>query len=176
MRTQTLAVRIFAVLAVFGGAAVGASRFPAAQSSDVKEDYARALAFRARIDGTVHNLPDPPSWLSDGRFWYRRTVRGGAEFVVVDPATARKQPLFDHARLAAALSSAAHAAYTATTLPFTTLTLTENPSAIEFGSPRWRCTLADYACARTADVADAAGGKRAPRRAGTRRTGSRRGR
>ena len=92
---------------------------------DVKEDYARALAFRARIGGTVHNLPDPPSWLSDGRFWYRRTVRGGAEFVIVDPATARKQPLFDHARLATALSSAAHAAYTATTLPFTTLTLGE---------------------------------------------------
>ena len=174
MRTHTLAVRIFAALAVFGGAAVGASRFPVAQSSDIKEDYARALAFRARIDGTVHNLPDPPSWLSDGRFWYRRTVRGGAEFVIVDPATTKKQPLFDHARLAAALSSAAHAAYTATTLPFTTLTLTENPNAIEFGSPRWRCTLADYACARIPDVADASWRQRAPRRAGTRRTGSQR--
>jgi dipeptidyl aminopeptidase/acylaminoacyl peptidase len=156
MRTQTLAVRTVATLAVFGGVIVGTFRIPVAQSGDVKEDYARAFAFRARIDGTVHNLPDPPTWINDGRFWYRRTVRGGAEFVIVDAASARKQPLFDHARLAAALSSAAHAAYTATTLPFTTLTLTENAGAIEFGTPRWRCTLADYVCARMTDGAEPA--------------------
>src|SRR6516165_7023122 len=110
MRTRTLAARTAAALAI-SGVVIGASRFTVAQSSDIKEDYARAFAFRARIDGTVHNVPDLPTWLDDGRFWYRRTVRGGAQFVVVDAATARKQPLFDHARLAAALSSAAHAAY-----------------------------------------------------------------
>jgi len=157
MRTRTLAARTAAALAI-SGVVIGASRFTVAQSSDIKEDYARAFAFRARIDGTVHNVPDLPTWLDDGRFWYRRTVRGGAQFVVVDAATARKQPLFDHARLAAALSSAAHAAYGATTLPFTTPTFTENPNAIEFGTPRWRCTLADYVCARPPDAGDAAGG------------------
>ncbi|HET6959289.1 MAG TPA: prolyl oligopeptidase family serine peptidase [Vicinamibacterales bacterium] len=158
MRTRTFSIRIVAALAAFGGVAVGASRLPIAQSGDIKDDYARAFAFRARIDGTVHNIPDPPTWLGDGRFWYRRTVRGGAEFVVVDAATARKQPLFDHARLAAALSSAAHAPYTATTLPFTTLTVIENANAIQFGTPRWRCTLTDYACTRVSDAGDAAGG------------------
>ena len=153
MRTHTLTVTLTFALALVGAA--GASRFLDAQSPDVKEDYARAFGFRARIDGKVYNVPDAPSWLKDDRFWYRRTVRGGAEFVVVDPATATKQPLFDHARLAASLSRAAQASYTATTLPFTTLTLTENPPAIEFGSPRWRCTLADYACTRVPDAADA---------------------
>ena len=156
MRSYAWPVRLIATLVVLGGVAAGGSRFLGAQPPDIKDDYARAFAFRARIDGTVHNVPDPPSWLNDGRFWYRRTVRGGAEFVLVDPATAAKQPLFDHARLAAALSSAAHVTYTATTLPFTTLTLTDTPRAIEFGSPRWRCTLADYVCARAADSADAA--------------------
>src|SRR5262249_31763360 len=91
--------------------------------------------------------------------WYRKTVKGGAAFVVVDPARAVKAPLFDHQRLAAALSSAAHASYTATTLPFATLTYRQEPEAIEFGSPRWRCTLADHLCARAAGAAndDAAG-------------------
>ena len=110
-------------------------------------------------------MPDPPSWLTDGRFWYRRTVRGGAEFVIVDPATATKRPLFDHARLAAALSSATHVSYTATTLPFATLTLVGNLQAIEFGSPRWRCTLSDYACVRisTATESGDANGRRGGR-------------
>jgi hypothetical protein len=65
MRTHTSAVRIAAAPATVAVAG-GASRFLVAQSTDVKEDYARAFVFRTRIDGAVHNLPDPPSWLSDG--------------------------------------------------------------------------------------------------------------
>ena len=155
MRTHLFIARLIAALALCGGVVVGTSRFLGAQPPDVKDDYTRAFGYRARIDGRVSHLPDPPVWLKDGRFWYRTTVKGGAEFVVVDPATASKQPLFDHVRLASALSAIAHVAYTATTLPFTTLTLTENPRAIEFGSPRWRCTLDDYVCVRVTDAADA---------------------
>jgi hypothetical protein len=66
MRTHTSAVRIAAAPATVAAVAGGASRFLVAQSTDVKEDYGRAFAFRTRIDGTVHNLPNPPSWLSDG--------------------------------------------------------------------------------------------------------------
>lgn len=47
MRTHTLAVRIVSALAMFCGVAVGASRFPDAQSADIKEDYARAEAWAA---------------------------------------------------------------------------------------------------------------------------------
>jgi dipeptidyl aminopeptidase/acylaminoacyl peptidase len=158
MRTHTVfarpIVRLIVTLAALGGVAAGASRWLSAQPPDIRDDYARAFSFRARIDGTVLNVPGSPSWLQDGRFWYRHTVQGGAEFVIVDPATTTKRPLFDHARLAAALSAAEHASYTAATLPFTTLTLTDSPQAIEFGSPRWRCTLTDYACVRVADAVD----------------------
>ena len=162
MRTRTLRVTLAAAIGALGAAATG-PLYLRAQSSDVKADYARALGFRARIDGKVYDSADAPVWLPDGRFWYRTTVKGGAAFVVVDPAAAAKRPLFDHQRLAAALSSAAHASYTATTLPFATLTYKKDPEAIEFGTPRWRCTLTDYVCTHVAgsdgDDAAARGGR-----------------
>jgi dipeptidyl aminopeptidase/acylaminoacyl peptidase len=159
MRTRTLSVTLAAAI----GALAGGSLYLRAQSPDVKADYARALGFRARIDGKVYDSPDAPNWLPDGRFWYRKTVKGGAAFVVVDPAAAVKRPLFDHQRLAAALSSAAHASYTATTLPFPTLTYKKDPEAIEFGAPRWRCTLADYVCTHAAASEGDEGGARGGR-------------
>ena len=82
--------------------------------------------------------------------------------MLVDVTAATKAPAFDHARLATALSSAAKAKYTATTLPFTTFTFVDARRAIEFGigggaagggraggapaGPRYRCTLTDYQC------------------------------
>ena len=167
MRRHPFIVQSLFVVIVLAAVAAAESRFTAAQSSDINEDYARALGFRARIDGKVYNVPDPPSWLKDGRFWYRRTVRGGAEFVVVDPATGAKRPLFEHARLAAALSAAAGASYTATTLPFATLTIHESPEALEFSG--WRCTLSDYVCVRVPNSAEA--GDAAGRRGGAGRNG-----
>ncbi len=160
MRTHTLAIRLITVLALVAASGAAAPRFLTAQSADVSADYARALGFRSRIEGKVYGVTDAPTWLKDGRFWYRRSVKGGAEFVVVDRTTGAKQPLFDHARIAASLSSAQHASYTAATLPFTTLTLSENAGAIEFGTPRWRCTISDYKCERApAPEADGQGGR-----------------
>jgi dipeptidyl aminopeptidase/acylaminoacyl peptidase len=167
MRRHPFIARSLTAVVVLAAVAAGASRFTAAQSSDVNEDYARAFGFRGRIDGKVYNMPDPPSWLKGGRFWYRHTVRGGAEFVVVDQATGAKRPLFDHGRLAAALSAAAGKSYTATTLPFTTLTFRESPDTLE--SAGWRCTLSDYVCARVAN--SAAAGDAAGRRGGAGRGG-----
>ena len=64
-------------------------------------------------------MAEAPTWI-DGtdRFWYRRSVAGGNEFVVVDAATGQKQPAFDHAGLAAGLAAAMDREYTAVTLPF----------------------------------------------------------
>jgi dipeptidyl aminopeptidase/acylaminoacyl peptidase len=85
--------------------------------------------------------------------------------MLADVTTATKAAAFDHAKLAAALSSAAGAQYTAVTLPFAAFDFADNRRAIEFttgdGGPqaRWRCTLADYVCARqTGGAAPAAPG------------------
>ena len=45
-----------------------------------------------------------PNWLRDGnRFWYRNNTGSGYEFNLVDPVRGTKAPVFDHARLAAAM-------------------------------------------------------------------------
>src|SRR5688572_28804826 len=115
-------------------------------------DYRRAATVNEQLARLTVDVAQQPTWLGPTRFWYRKSVRGGNQFVLVDAATAAKRAPFDHARLAAALTSVARpdSAYTAIRLPFQTFTLANDDAAVEVdaNSSRWRCTLADYACTR----------------------------
>ncbi len=112
-------------------------------------DYARAEKFLAQntnplvLHGAVR-----PAWLADGRFWYRNAIPEGFEFVVVDPAKGTRARLFDHAKLAAALSKAADTTYEAFRLPFTQLELVQAGQAIQFdvGARSFVCDLQGNAC------------------------------
>src|SRR5262245_18131277 len=47
-----------------------------------------------------------PHWLQSGsRFWYAYQTRDGRRFTIVDPLKKTKAPLFDHAKMAASLTS-----------------------------------------------------------------------
>src|SRR5438105_3488187 len=71
-------------------------------------DYERANGLRNKLQGLAINVPENPNWIGDtSRCWYRKSVKGGNEFVLVDAETAAKKPAFDHEKLAAALSEAA---------------------------------------------------------------------
>ena len=121
----------------------------AASAQVTREDYERAATLQRRYDGLVTGVPDPASWIADtNRFVYRRSVRGGHEFVLVDAATGQKQPPFDHARLADALSRLRNRTWTAQTLPFNTFRFGEQERTIEFQLDQARivCALADYRC------------------------------
>ncbi|HZS03561.1 MAG TPA: DPP IV N-terminal domain-containing protein [Blastocatellia bacterium] len=110
-------------------------------------DYERAGGLREKYVGLAVNLAERATWIGQtSRFWYRKAVRGGNEFVLVDAETLAKRPAFDHERLAAALSAAAGEKYTALKLPFQQINFVDNEKAIEFtvGETRWRCELADY--------------------------------
>jgi dipeptidyl aminopeptidase/acylaminoacyl peptidase len=123
------------------------------------EEYRRAENLRTMLDGLVINAPDPATWMTDSvHFWYRRSVQGGHEFVVVDANTLEKRPAFDHARLATGLSAAVKKSYTAVTLPFTTFTFVDSARAIMVmaDSGRFRCTLTQYRCDKTRPRADSA--------------------
>ncbi len=112
-------------------------------------DYERAQGLREQYETLAINVPDTPTWIgTTHRFYYRRSVPGGHEFVTVDAGTRQKQPSFDHASLADALSKAAGRPYTATRLPFQTFTFNEALSAIDMtiDGARWTCVLADYSC------------------------------
>jgi dipeptidyl aminopeptidase/acylaminoacyl peptidase len=125
------------------------------------EDYRRAMMLRDRYQDLATGVTDQVRWLEKTpRFVYRRTVKGGTEFIIGDAAARTKQPAFDHAKLATSLSAALGRKITPVDLPFTTFTFTDDNTAIEFtvqdrpgGAPQgpgqgrmWQCSLADYKC------------------------------
>lgn len=116
-------------------------------------DYERAAKLRDRFQGLAVNVPEAANAIEKtDRFWYRKSVKGGNEFVVVDAVSLDKRPAFDHQRLAASLSAAAGGQkYTAQTLPFNTFRFADGEKAITFAAAgsNWRCDLADYACTKT---------------------------
>lgn len=119
-----------------------------------REDYARAeqfYPFNARR--LVFNLQVTPHWIEQSNcFWYRRETRSGHEFMRVDPERNLREPLFDHARLALALSQVASSRYAPEQLPFDSVEVAEQGHVIRFEieSAHWRCALQDYTCATEA--------------------------
>ena len=67
-------------------------------------DYDRAMGLRDRWMYLTDGVAEPATWV-DGttRFYYRKTVKGGFQFVMVDAQSLQRQPAFDHDKLAAAL-------------------------------------------------------------------------
>src|SRR5262245_16312487 len=116
-------------------------------------DYERATKLRDRFQGLAINNAEPANAIENtNRFWYRKSVKGGNQFVVVDAQSLEKKPAFDHERLAAAISTAAGGqTYTALTLPFTTFRFAGNESAVTFNAAgaSWRCDLSGYTCTKT---------------------------
>jgi len=115
-------------------------------------DYQRAQWLRIRFQALAVNLPDRATWIEKTtRFWYRKSVKGGNEFVLVDAETLARKSAFDHERLAASLSAASSAKLTALTLPFTSITFVDDERGIQFvaAGSTWKCDLADYSCKKT---------------------------
>jgi dipeptidyl-peptidase 4 len=114
------------------------------------EDYARAERFLgANAAPLVTGIGVRPTWLADGRFWYRTAVPNGSAFFVVDPARRTRQPVFDQQRLASALAAASGGRVDAARLPFQTFELAKDSRSITVTvqNRRWTCNLQQYTCA-----------------------------
>jgi dipeptidyl aminopeptidase/acylaminoacyl peptidase len=131
-------------------------------------DYQRAMSLREKYDGLAIHTADAPRWIEKtSRFYYRRTVKGGHEWMLVDGASRDKRPAFDHARLAEAITGATKRKATAVELPFNNFTFVDGEKTIEFtlgtpggrgaggggagrggaaDTPPWRCSLDTYTC------------------------------
>ncbi len=141
---------------IFGAAAFALVFGAAAEAGAVvtKADYERGMGLRAKWEKLPVGVADPAIWVEGThRFTYRRSVKGGFEFVVVDADTGRKDVPFDHSRLAEALSKASGQKYTALSLPFSGFTFVDGGKAIEtrgewWLGPGWRVDLAEYSCSR----------------------------
>jgi dipeptidyl aminopeptidase/acylaminoacyl peptidase len=112
-------------------------------------DYARAESFLPwKVQPLVYGATVRPNWLEGDRFWYRNSIPEGHEFVVVDAARRNRARLFDHERLAAALSAAADTSYSAYALPFTTFTPIADGNRLFLiaGNSTYICDLRAYRC------------------------------
>jgi dipeptidyl-peptidase 4 len=113
-------------------------------------DYSRAERFlRFHVSRSVVGDEVRPNWLPDGnQFWYRVTRPAGAEFVLVDPVRDEWRPVFDHARLAAALSVALDTPFDPVRLPFTSFDFgaTEREIHVVARDRFLRCELDGYVC------------------------------
>ncbi|MEX2982946.1 DPP IV N-terminal domain-containing protein [Streptomyces sp. C36] len=90
-----------------------------------------------------------PQWIDGGaRFLYAVSNGVGRRFVLVDPAAGTREPAFDHARLATALTAASGQQADPEALPFIAVEPAGN--AVEFAAfgEYWRCRLDDYTCER----------------------------
>lgn len=142
MRYDAVLLATLAALAPLRAAA----QQPRALTAD---DYARAERFMGyNTAPLVSGGAVRPTWLAGDRFWYRNQVARGFEFVLVDPARRTREPAFDQAKIAAALSQAADTTYDAFHLPFTQFEYTAGGKSISF-TVRTRvftCELDHAAC------------------------------
>jgi dipeptidyl aminopeptidase/acylaminoacyl peptidase len=134
----------------------------AAQRANVvtSADYDRAVKLLApSVNRLVSGTSAAGGWISGDRFVYRSTSAQGSQFVVVDAAKRTRTPAFDHDRLAAALSEAAGARYTARELPFQRIELSADGSVVTFdvGTRRWSCDVGGSKCAAAGDARAAIG-------------------
>jgi dipeptidyl aminopeptidase/acylaminoacyl peptidase len=115
-----------------------------------RAEYERALGLNERYKSLTWNLPETPVWIEGAEeMWYRKTVKGGNAFVLVDAAAQTTKAAFDHDRLAASLSAATKEKITGVTLPFSQIRFADKEGSVEFGlkSDLWKCDLHTYTCA-----------------------------
>jgi dienelactone hydrolase len=124
-------------------------------------DYERAeKALGGSVNSLIFRTGIRPTWLPDERFWYRVTTAEGSEFILVDTAKGTRAPAFDHAKLAAALSSVTGSKYDAAHLPFTEIDLSADGLSFNLSGKRYKCDIAGNACADSGSATAGGGGGR----------------
>ncbi len=107
-----------------------------AQKSGSSPNYELASAWTSqKVSKLVFDTSITPRWLeTSDRFWYTYQTREGRRFHIVDPVKRTKGALFDHARMAAALTTITRIPYDAQHLPFTQVALHQGGFGIRIRS------------------------------------------
>src|SRR5258705_4194833 len=135
MRPHHVAIAIVLLCNIVPSAAL-----PQARRALTSEDYARAERALGPATGRlVSGIPGRPSWLADGRAWYRVSTPTGWQFVMVDPGRRTRAAAFDQARLAQAGSAALGRQATGDSPPFSSLELSPHGHLSFLSWERSRC-------------------------------------
>jgi len=112
--------------------ALGAQGAPPKGYQFAIEDYARAERFLGQsMNPLVSGTAGRPTWLADGRFWYRASTTNGSSFFLVNPAKRTRTPAFDHTRLASALGAATGGTVEGDRLPLQTFDLAADGKSMD---------------------------------------------
>jgi hypothetical protein len=117
-----------------------------------KEDYQRAELVKQAMDNKVYNAPSGFNWLdNEHKFWYVNPTANGKRFILVDVKSKSKQPAFDHAKLASALSAVWDKNVLADSIPFSEISFVDNGKSLEFqfNDTTWKCDLDSYKIEKT---------------------------
>ena len=113
-----------------------------------RADYVRAerfLPWNAAL--LMSGMEIEPNWVEESdAFWFRQRSPTGTRFLLCDPAQGSCEPVFDHVRLAAALSRATGRPYAAAGLPIDDLEVRPAAGQVRFvlDGAWWRLDLATY--------------------------------
>ena len=114
------------------------------------DDYARAESFLSQsTNSLVYGASVFPQWLKDDRFWYRNTLPGGSEIILVDPREGSRGHLFDHARLSTAVGNFTEMEFTQFALPYRSLQVSDDEESVtlQVNGDLVTCELRGYTCA-----------------------------
>src|SRR5436190_9773669 len=104
-----------------------------ARAQGTQADYDRALGLRKKYEALVGNAAEAPRWIGrTHKAYYRRMVTGGHDFIVADADARTRGPAFDHAAVAASLSTAIGKRYGALDLPFNAFEFVDGERSIQF--------------------------------------------
>jgi dipeptidyl aminopeptidase/acylaminoacyl peptidase len=120
----------------------------AAFAQGTKADYARAAELPNLTGGKTFRDRFEPHWFDANRqFWYKvRTGPASQEFVLVEAEKGRRQPAFDHQKLAEAFAKKKINAAPADRLPIEQLAFEPAGKYIDLqiGGRWWRCNRENY--------------------------------
>ena len=112
-----------------------------------EEDYARAeQQLSQSVSKMVYHRMVNPNWLADEAFWYQHEAPGSVRYMYVDPDAGVHRPLFDHNRLAGALSEVLQADISAVQLSLSRLEVTGTSMSFNMGENAVSCEIETYAC------------------------------
>ncbi|MCG2612650.1 S9 family peptidase [Terrimonas sp. NA20] len=146
-------------------AALAASLATTAQRTDSlsRQDYENAAKFLGfGTENLVFRNGMRPTWIEGSdKFWYAVNTEKGTEFFLVDAAKKAKQPAFDQAKLAAALSKQTSRNYDPYKLPFQTIAYSTDGKSIAFSadSKKWNYDLKTGSITEAGTAANEAGGQ-----------------
>ena len=109
-------------------------------------DYAQAEKFMPyNVNPLVLHAVESPTWMADGRMWYRDAGANGTTFYVIDPTKGTKTRAFDQEKLASALKTLAlNVTIGSNHLPIREFTLTDGDHVLTtvVAGQKIRCDLA----------------------------------